>query len=123
MSDAGDAAAMYAHEYHKQLEQIAALQARLAQCEGERDNLKQSFEALAEGTSNLMDEKLTIKKERDAALERFGKLTNEARSYVTNRMYYSREEATKDLDKREKILIAVIEESEKALLALRAGMA
>lgn len=54
-----------------------ALQARLAQCEGERDNLKQSFEALAEGTSNLMDEKLTIKKERDAALERVRELREE----------------------------------------------
>lgn len=104
------------------------LQARLAQCEGERDNLKQSFEALAEGTSNLMDEKLTIKKERDAALERVTTLQAAVKAYVDAKVQFMAQrddvKAIPDWEQRTNEWAAIecpLIQAEAALLALRAG--
>lgn len=45
------------------------------------------------------------------------KLVMEARDYVTNRSYHSRESCLKDLDIREKRLMAKVDECEAALAA------
>ena len=113
---------MYAHEYHKQLEQIADLQARLAQCEGEKVALAHDRDNWLYRCHSVEDERTELRAERDAALER----VREVEKGLQFIMFHI--EAPQDSDIPADQYIPTLSEAVvcrneiQRLLALRAGM-
>lgn len=57
----------------------------------------------------------TLRDERDRLREALKALVSEVGSYTVERHYYSREQASKDLDRREKALLAQLQHAKAAL--------
>lgn len=56
-----------------------------------------------------------LRDERDRLAKALKALVSEVGSYTVERQYYSREEASKDLDRREKALLAQLQQAKAAL--------
>lgn len=68
-----------------------------------------------------LDEYRALRDERDRLREALKALVSEVGSYMVERQYYSREEASKDLDRREKALLAQLQQAKAALTPAGGG--
>ena len=68
-----------------------------------------------EGEEAPKSELQTLRDERDRLREALKALVSEVGSYTVERQYYSREQASKDLDRREKALLAQLQKAKAAL--------
>ena len=66
-------------------------------------------------------EVVRLRDERDRLAKALKDLVSEVGSYTVERQYYSREEASKDLDRREKALLAQLQQAKAALTPAGGG--
>jgi hypothetical protein len=98
----------------REMDEIKRLQAKLAAAERDK---RESDDSVVK----LVGREMALR-ERVRALEGALKaLCNQVKDYTTERSYHSREHASKDLDRREKALIAQLQSAQHALASRDEG--